>query len=395
MINTAVVLAGGKGTRLRPLTLTMPKPLVPVGNVPMLDHIFTLLQIHGFEKVIVAVNYLGEMIRSHILASVGKYDMEILAPRIRPLDTADAVRRLRRFIDGDFLVVMGDVLTNMNLRRFAEYHEEKGGMATLALVEVPSLLDFGAIIMGENGRIIHFIEKPNTPEIYIVSMAYARIPRGLSRFYSNLANTGFYALSYKILDILDDNPYLMDWGRHVFPWLLENEYDVYGWDAGKAYWADVGRPFNYLNANFDLLSGEVLPLKPLGEERDGVWLGGNVEVDEGAVVHPPCALGENVVVERGAVIGPYTVLGGNVYVGEGARIERSVVMDNTRIESLVNITYSILAKNILVRKNAIIRGFSVIGEGVTVESNYVVKPNTVLEPHTYAAQVNAGEEDDA
>lgn len=391
MINTAVVLAGGKGTRLRPLTLTMPKPLVPVGNTPILDHILKLLQIHDFEKVIIAVNYLGEMIRSHILTNIDKYDMEILVPRIRPLDTADAVRKLRKFIDNDFLVVMGDVLTNMNLRQFAEYHEKKGGMATIALIEVPSLLDFGAIIMGENGKIIHFIEKPNTPEIYIVSLAYTRIPRGLSKFYSNLANTGFYALSYKILDILDDNPYLMDWGRHVFPWLLENEYEIYGWDAGEAYWADVGRPFNYLNTNFDLLSGEIRPLKPYGEEKDGIWLGKNIEIGENVVIHPPCALGDNVIIEKNTTIGPYSVIGSNVYVGEGSNIERSIVMDNTRIESFVNVTYSILAKNILVRKNAIIKGFSVIGEGVTVESKYIVKPNTVLQPHTYVAPVNTGE----
>ncbi|RLE60446.1 MAG: NDP-sugar synthase [Thermoprotei archaeon] len=391
MITTAVVLAGGKGTRLRPLTLTMPKPLVPVGNIPILDHILALLQMYGFEKVIIAVNYLGEMIRSHILTNIDKYDMEILVPRIRPLDTADAVRKLRKFIDNDFLVVMGDVLTNMNLRQFAEYHEKKGGMATIALIEVPSLLDFGAIIMGENGKIIHFIEKPNTPEIYIISLAYTRIPRGLSKFYSNLANTGFYALSYKILDILDDNPYLMDWGRHVFPWLLENDYEIYGWDAGEAYWTDVGRPFNYLNANFDLLSGEISPLKPYGEEKDGIWLGRNIEIDENVVIHPPCALGDNVIIEKNTIIGPYSIIGHNVYVGEGSNIERSIVMDNTRIESFVNVTYSILAKNILIRKNAIIKGFSVIGEGVTVESKYIVKPNTVLQPHSYVAPVNAGE----
>lgn len=387
MIRTAVVLAGGKGTRLRPLTLTMPKPLMPVGNVAMLDHIIYLLKVHGFEKILVAVNYLGYMIRSHIMLNADKYGVEIIAPRIQPLDTADAVRKLRNFIDEDFLVVMGDVLTNMNLRAFARYHEEKKGIASIALIEVPRLHDFGAVIMGERGRIVHFIEKPKTSEIYIVSLAYTRVPLGLSKFYSNLANTGFYAFSYDILDVLDENPYLMDWGRHVFPWLLENDYAVYGWDAGSAYWADIGRPRSYLNANFDLLSGEIEPLRPYGERRENIWIGKNVVLEEGVNLIGPCAIGDGVVVERGAVIGPYTILGHNVYVGEGSRVERSLVMDNSRIEGVVNITYSILAKKILVRKNAVIKGFSVLGEGVTVESGVVVKPNTFLQPHEFVAPI--------
>ncbi len=381
MLSTAVVLAGGKGTRLRPLTLTMPKPLVPIGNVPILDHILTLLRINGLKKVVIAVNYLGEMIRRHIIEKYDSYGMEIIIPRITPLDTADAVRKCRDFIDGDFLVVMGDVLTNMNLREFAEFHEKKGGIATIALIEVQSLLDFGAVIMGSENKIMHFIEKPSTPEIYLVSLAYTRIPGNLTKLYSNLANTGFYALSYRILDILDENPYLMDWGRHVFPWLLENNYTIYGWDAGDTYWADVGRPRNYLTANFDLLEGKVKPLMPKGNNTmPGVYIGNNVEISTRASIRPPVALGDNVKIGENSSIGPYTVLGDNVSVGSNATVERSVIMNNTKIEDNVKVTYSVLAKNILVMQNAVIKGFSVIGEGVVVKSNHTVQPNTVLEP---------------
>jgi len=381
MLSTAVVLAGGKGTRLRPLTLTMPKPLVPVGNIPILDHILRLLKINGLEKVVIAVNYLGEMIRRHIIEEYDTYGMEIIVPRIRPLDTADAVRKCRDFIDGDFLVVMGDVLTNMNLREFAEFHEKKGGIASIALIEVPSLLEFGAVIMGQDNRIIHFIEKPSIPEIYLVSLAYTRLPGGVTKLYSNLANTGFYALSYKILDILEENPFLMDWGRHVFPWLLENNYPIYGWDAGETYWADIGRPRNYLQANMDMLDGRVKPLAPKGVEREnGVWIGENTLIDREANIRPPVAIGDNVTVGKGSTVGPYTVLGDGVSIGERSKIERSIVMSNTRIENNVEISYSILAKNILVKDGAVIKGFSVIGEGVVVESKNTIHPNTVIEP---------------
>ena len=354
MIKTAVVLAGGKGVRLRPLTLRTPKPLLPVGNIPMLDHIIGSLARAGFERIVVAVNYLGWRILEHLLRRWAESSLEVIAPLVEPLDTADAVRKLRSFIDGDFLVVMGDVVTNMDLRGFADFHERWGGIASVALVDVPSLRDFGAVVLDKEGRVVHFVEKPRYDEVYIVSLAYCD-PSRVGLLHKNLANSGFYAFSYSILDVLDDNPHLMDFGRHVFPWLIESGYEVRGWEAVDAYWIDVGRPQAYLLANFDLLAGAASPLQPYGENYRGVWYGNGVRVGSEATVIPPSALGDGVEVESGAVVGPYAVVGHGARIGRGSRVSYSVLGDD-----------SVLEEGAVVRQCAVGRGVHV-APGCTLE----------------------------
>jgi len=389
MIKTAVVLAGGKGVRLRPLTLTTPKPLLPVGNKPILDHILGLLVSKGFEKIIVAVNYLGHKILSHLFEKYLDSGIEILAPRISPEDTADAVRKLSPFIDEDFIVTMGDVITNMDLRGFADFHERKNALASIALIEVSSVRDFGAVILDSNGRAIHFVEKPLPYEWYTATVAYATSRRRFMQPYANLANSGFYAFKLEILDILRDNPHLMDFGRHVFPWLLENGLEVLGWSAEGAYWIDVGRPDTYLTANADLLEGLAYPLAPYGRNEGGIWLGENTVISESSVVNPPVAIGDGVRVRENAVIGPYAVIGNFVDVGKHSRVSKSVVMDACTLEDQTIIMNSVLAKNILVRKGASVKD-SVVGESSVIEEGLAVGPGSVLAPKSlFAGKVGA------
>lgn len=377
MIKSAVVLAGGKGVRLRPLTLSTPKPLLPVGNIPMLDHILGSLARFGFERVIVAVNYLGWMILAHLLRRWSESGLEVIAPAVKPEDTADAVRRLRNFIDDDFLVVMGDVVTNMNLREFADSHEAWGGVASVALVEVPSVKDFGAVVVDKAGRILHFIEKPRYDEVYLVSLAYCD-PMRLHAPHRNLANSGFYAFRYEILDILDDNPSLMDFGKHVFPWLLENGYSVRGWEASDAYWIDVGRHTTYLLANFDLLAGSASPLRPYGIEQNGIWIGEDVRISDGAKLIPPSALGDGTEVSEGARVGPYAVLGHCAKVGKGAQVSYSVVMDGVSLGEGVTVYQSILGRNVSVHPSCTVER-AVAGDGEVISS----RVEASLEPLIY------------
>ena len=370
MITTAVVLAGGKGVRLRPLTLNTPKPLLPVGNRPLLDYMLGMLVSQGFERILVAVNYLGWKILKHLLEKWSDKGVEVIAPRVNPQDTADAVRRLREFIDGDFIVTMGDVLTNMDLREFANYHEESGAFATIALVEVSSLRDFGAVLLDKEGRVLHFIEKPRFDESYIVSIAYCD-PGRLSALHRNLANSGFYAFRYEVLDVLEENPYLMDFGKHVFPWLLENGYDVRGWES-SAYWIDVGRPATYLMANFDLLSGLAEPLRPYGTERDGVWLGEGVEVAPGARLVPPVALGDGVKVGSGARLGPFAVVGHGSVIRENAAVEHSVVLSRVEVGETARVTSSIIGEGARILPRCNVEG-ALVRDGETVGSDVVAE----------------------
>ena len=362
-MKTAVVLAGGKGTRLRPLTYTVPKPLIPVCNVPLLDMILKLIFRSGFKRVIVVVKYLGDQIRKHLEEVNDKLGIDLIVPNIDPLDTADAVRKCRNYIDGDFLVTMGDVLTNMDLDSFAKFHERRGGIASVALKAVENPLEYGVVLLGHDERIELFMEKPRSIELYVVGLAYSKVrPR---MFYANLVNTGFYALSYEILDILDDNPYLMDWGRHVFPYLLENGYDVYGWNIGDAYWRDIGRLQSYLQANFDLMEGLVPPFKPPGFYSRGVWVAGDADIER-ATILPPVVIGDGVVAEEGAVIGPYAVLGNGVLVASNAQVIESVVWDDSFVGSGAKVEESVLARSVVVGEGARVLRHSAVGEGVQV-----------------------------
>lgn len=379
VIRTAVVLAGGKGLRLRPLTLTTPKPLLPVGNCAILDHIISLLRLHGFDRIVVAVNYLGNKVIEHLLRGYADSGLEVVAPRIEPRDTADAVRRLSPFLDEDFIVTMGDVVTNIDLRGFADFHEKSGAPASVALIEVASVRDFGAAVLDRRGRIIHFMEKPEAREWYVATVAHAVLTRRQSAPYANLANSGFYAFRREILDLLEENPHLMDFGRHVFPWLLENGYTVLGWNAGDAYWIDVGRPQTYLQANIDMLDGLVAPLSPRGRRVGGVWVGEGTVINEGAVINPPAALGDYVEVSEGAVVGPYAVLGSDVKVGKGARVTHSVVMEGSVLGDRTIVRHSILAKNILVEDEAsiedsVVGDHCVISRGASLRSGALVGP---------------------
>jgi mannose-1-phosphate guanylyltransferase len=378
MIRTAVVLAGGKGTRLRPLTLTIPKPLLPIGNLPLIDHTLTLLYLHGFRKIVVAVNYLREKIINHLVSKWIDKDIEIATPLIYPADTADAVRKLANYIDEDFIVAMGDVVTNMDLRLFANHHEKAGSMASVALIEVSSLRDFGAVLLDQDGYIHHFIEKPGSQEMYVASIAFAMLHSRQAKLFANLANSGFYAFRHEVLDVLEENLHLMDFGKHVFPWLLENGFKVSGWYATETYWIDVGRPASFLRANFDLLDGNVEPLKPYGRLLGVNYFGENVKLEHGATILPPVALGDNVIVGEGAVLGPYAVVGCDTFIGRMAKLQYSVVIGKTNIGERALIENSILAKGILVGDNAVIKENSVIGDGVVVKSNSIVGPGAVL-----------------
>uniref|UniRef100_A0A7C4B9A0 NDP-sugar synthase n=1 Tax=Thermofilum pendens TaxID=2269 RepID=A0A7C4B9A0_THEPE len=366
MITTAVVLAGGKGVRLRPLTLNTPKPLLPVGNKPLLDYMLGMLVAQGFERILVAVNYLGWKILKHLLEKWSDRGIEIIAPQVNPQDTADAVRRLREFINEDFIVTMGDVLTNMNLREFADHHERSGAFATIALVEVSSLRDFGAVLLDKEGRVVHFIEKPRFDETYIVSIAYCN-PARLSALHRNLANSGFYAFRYEVLDILEENPQLMDFGKHVFPWLLENGYDVRGW-ASPAYWIDVGRPATYLMANLDLLAGLAEPLRPYGREHGGVWIGEGVEVAPDARLVPPVALGDDARVGSGARLGPFAVVGHESGVRENAVVEYSVVLNGVEVGEAARVTSSIVGEGARILPHCSVEG-GLVRDGETVSGD--------------------------
>lgn len=377
-MTVGVILAGGKGTRLRPLTYFRPKPLVPIGNRPIIDYIIDVFIKHGITKILVLVNYLGESIRSYLVQKKISKDIELKVLNLNSIDTADAVRRARHEIKEDFIVSMGDILSNINLTNFIKFHKKKGSIATVALKEYENPLEYGVTLIDRNDRILLFLEKPLSYELYLTSLAYHR--SNIKFLYGNLVNAGVYAFKEEILDIITQNPHLQDWGKHVFPYLLENNYSVYGWIMGGSYWLDIGTPSKYLRANIDLLSGALSSIGPKGKYVHGIWTAGDIEIQSNARIIPPVAIGENVTIESHATVGPYAVIGDNCKIGKSTTVRKSVIWEDVLIGENCKIVSTILADEVIIGgKVSIIE--STIGKGVIIEDGIFLN-NTIIEPQT-------------
>jgi len=362
----AVLLAGGRGTRLRPFTYYRPKPLMPVANRPVIDYVLELLERSRVaRRALVLLDYKGEMVRRYLEGRDSELEVEPLV--YESLDTADAVRRVKNLIDDDFVAVMCDIVTNCDLQGMWRTHVARQALATIALHDVERPHQFGLAVLGSDGKIAFFMEKPRTYELYVVSLMMRW--REASLPHANLANMGIYAFRHEVLDIMDENPHLMDFGRHVFPFLVENGYPVYGWHAGECYWIDIGVPQSYLQANMDVMTGMALPLKPRGVRSLGVW------ADSGAVmggtVHPPAVLGAGARVEPGARVGPFAVLGDGTTVEGGAVVRDSVLLEGVTVEGQAVVEHSIVGGGVTIPAGAKVV-MSLVEDGVPVVDRVVV-----------------------
>lgn len=375
-LHTCVVLAGGVGSRLYPLTKIVPKPLVPFAGAPLIQYIVESLQNSGFKEVIITARYLGDQIVSYFKGKEG----------VKPLlldskDTADAVRLASDFLTGDFLVSMGDVVTNIPYRTLFEYHSRSGATATIVLKEVDNPLPYGIVYIDDNRDVVLFSEKPPSLEIYLLSIAHHRLRS--PGFYSNLVNAGIYVFNDIVLKILARNTGLMDFGRHVFPYLLESGFVIKGWIAPSGtYWNDIGRVEIYKEALWDLLESRVKGWIPRGLQISrGLYTASDVEIN--GVIHPPVYLGKGVLVEQGSVIGPYAVLEDNVVVKKGARVSYSIIWHKTIISSEANVYDSVLMNNVHIREAVKVLS-SIVGTGCIVNEDLykaVVEPCIKVSPY--------------
>ncbi len=308
----AVVMAGGEGTRLRPLTSNQPKPMVPIVGKPCMEHILELLALHGFEDVIVTVAFLPQAIRSYF------GDGESLGLRIEysveesPLGTAGSVRLASDRLDETFLVISGDALCDVDLTKLVDFHRERGAAVTIGLKAVDNPLEFGIVVTDEDGRIERFLEKPSWGQVF-----------------SDTINTGIYVMEPEVLrHIPDDRPY--DFSKELFPLLLEMGRPLYGYTM-DGYWQDIGNLDQFRQANFDALDELVKLNIPGIRLRGNVWIGEGVEIDDVEGVEGPAFLGNYCRISPDASVGPYSVLSKSVTLRERARTVRSVVDSSTHI----------------------------------------------------------------
>ncbi len=348
-------MAGGEGTRLRPLTSNQPKPMIPLANRPLMEHVLTLLGRHGFREVVVTVAFTANAIRTWFGDGSELGFSITYAAEESPLGTGGSVRNARAHLDQTFLVISGDVVTDIDLSKVVEFHRARRALATIALKSMEDPLEFGIVITHQDGSIERFLEKPTWGQVF-----------------SDTINTGVYVLEPEIFDhIPEGRP--VDFSSEVFPALLAEGLPLYGYVA-EGYWEDVGTLEAYLRAHRDALDGRAGVELPGFQLDHDVWLGQGVEIDPSATVEGPVVIGDNCRIGPGARVGDHTVLGSNVRVGAEAELVRSVVHDNAYLGPGVRLLGCVAGRSSDLRQGAH------CSQGVVLGDDCFVGPHAVLDP---------------
>ncbi len=357
----AVIMAGGEGTRLRPLTSNAPKPMLSVANRPMMEHIIDLLKAHGFDEIVVTVAFLANHIKTYFgdgseLGVTIRYADEPI-----PLGTAGSVGNARDFLDETFLVISGDVLTDIDLTKLLACHRAKGALATIGLTPVENPLEFGIVITRDDGSIERFLEKPSWGQVF-----------------SDTINTGIYVFEPEIFDYIPAGR-SVDFSGEVFPAMLVAGEPLFG-AVVEGYWEDVGTLEAYLSSHKDVLDGKVRVNIPGFLVNDGIWLGEGAEVSPDAEVQGPCVIGPGCTVEAGCHVGEYSVLGSNVRLLADVQIERSVLHDNVYVGAGARMRGAIIGRSSSIRASVRLDEGVVIGDEVYVGNGAVISSDVKIYP---------------
>ncbi|MFL6136820.1 MAG: sugar phosphate nucleotidyltransferase [Frankiaceae bacterium] len=358
----AVVMAGGEGTRLRPMTANQPKPLLPVVNRPIMEHVLRLLRRHGFSETVVTVQFLASLVRNYF-GDGDELGMALqYATEETPLGTAGSVKNAEDALrDEPFLVISGDALTDIDLTEMMKFHRDRGALVTIGLKRVPDPLEFGIIIVDDEGRVERFLEKPTWGQVF-----------------SDTVNTGIYVMEPEVLAEVARGE-SVDWSGDVFPKLLAAGAPLYGYVA-DGYWEDVGTHESYLRAQADVLNRQVEVELDGFEVSPGVWIAEGAEVDPEASIKGPVFIGDYAKVEAGAELREYTVLGSNVVVKSGAFLHRAVVHDNVFVGPAANLRGCVVGKNTDIMRAARIEEGAVVGDECVVEEEAYLSAGVKVYP---------------
>ena len=337
----AMILAAGVGSRLDPLTRTVPKPMVPIVNRPVLEHLVELLVQHGCSQVVMNTHYLAEQIEQHFGGE--RFGTEIVFSREeRLMGTAGGVKRVADRFEDTLVVIGGDDLADVNLSDMMDFHRSRGALVTMGLAVVDDPSHFGVVLLGENGSVRRFVEKPAPGEAF-----------------SNKVNAQVYILERKALDLIPAGvPY--DFGKQLFPMLLREGYPVYGYEM-RSYWRDIGSLSQYRSANLDVLAGAALLNLNEQEVERGLWVGEGVRVSPHAEIGRPVVLGSGCIIESGARVLENSVLGPGVVIEEGAAVRHSILWEGAEIQHGTVLERCVVGRNCRVKSNA------AIFDGIIVE----------------------------
>ncbi|MCS6808500.1 MAG: sugar phosphate nucleotidyltransferase [Bacteroidota bacterium] len=352
MLKKAVIMAGGFGTRLRPITMNLPKPMVPMMNVPMMEHIVNLLKKHHITDIVSLLYFQPDKITSYFGTGVNfgismKY-MQAMAD----YGTAGAVRYAYEHLTERFIVISGDVLTDFDLGAAAEFHEAKGAKATIVLTQAANPLAFGIVMTDKEGRITRFLEKPSWGEVF-----------------SDTINTGIYILEPDVLELI---PYQkdFDFSKDLFPLMLQRGLPLYGYTA-QGYWQDVGNLDQYQQAQADAIAGKV-KVEIKGEKRGTHYIAASANIHETAKLHGTVVIGENVTVgPRAEIIN--SSIGNGCRIGYGAKIDSSVIWERTTIGDYASLDHDVITNDV------------VVGDYVTIGENVFISDGCHIGDHAKLA----------
>lgn len=357
----AIIMAGGEGSRLRPLTCKRPKPLVPVANRPVMEYCVDLLRELGIKEVGVTLQYLPGLIQEYF-GDGADFGMRLhYFVEDKPLGTAGSVKNAASFLDETFVVVSGDALTDFDLRPAIARHKESGALATLVLTTVDNPLEYGVVITNPDGSIRSFLEKPSWGEVF-----------------SDQVNTGIYILEPEVLELVPlGQPF--DFSKDLFPRLLKDKKPLYGITL-SGYWCDIGNLTQYRQAQEDILSGKV-KVQVVGEDRGkGIVTGEGVEIDPEARIEGPVLLGSFCRIGPRAAVGPFTILGPYTRVEDGASVKRSILWDNVYVGKGTSLRGAVVCSHTTLQRQVRIYEGAVIGDGCRLDTGVEVRQEVKIWP---------------
>ncbi len=357
----AIIMAGGIGNRLRPLTCAIPKPMVPIMGKPVMEYVIRLLRKHGITDATATLQYLPEEITKYF-EDGSQYGMNIkYTMEEKPLGTAGGVAYAAKGIDSTFIVISGDGLTDLDITKALEFHRQNNSMATLVLKQMDSPLEFGVVMLNEDNTVKRFVEKPTKAQVF-----------------SDTVNTGIYILEPKVLDYIEQDK-MVDFSMDVFPQLLNHGEKVYGYVCDD-YWCDIGSSHAYLQAHRDVMDGKCRVDGPFNEINDKIYIGSDAIVHPNAEIESPCFIGAGCKIEEGARVGAYSVIGYGTTICNKADVERSVVWENSRIAESAQVRGCVLCESSVVLMGATVSEGAVVGDESIIGKNAVVKAHVSVWP---------------
>jgi NDP-sugar pyrophosphorylase family protein len=329
----AMVMAAGAGTRLQPLTFSVPKPMVPIANRPVLEYTIENLRRHGVTELVLNLHSHPDLIKNHFRDG-SPWGVKIhYSHEPKLLGTAGGVKKVASFLKGDtFLVMSGDGLTDIDLTELLEFHRQKRSEGTIALKPVDTRFEYGVTLTDAKGRITRFIEKPRWSDVF-----------------SNRVNTGIYVFESSVLAQIPAGK-VYDFGHELWPKLLKQRARIFGHEI-NAYWCDVGNLNEYRRAQIDILDGKVQVPFPGRMVRPRVWVDEGTVLDRSVIVEPPCLIGKNCRIGRGSRIGAYTVIGNNARIGQKTSLNNCILWNDVKVENRVRLANCVIGHGARVTEN--------------------------------------------